>query len=183
MHRGAGAAPPNREPHRESGINYHVTNQSALLISCISQISAHRGKKLSPLSLWVSAPPNDTDCPVAFVVVTGKARNLPTRKPKVLMRVKCPLSVPREARLSSTTLHAHILIQLLWRLLSLKLIAGKLQIATGNALFNSRVRGKMRVISRQINVTHSIQYKTYRFLSAILSACFEISIFKLLIYF
>jgi len=42
------------EPHWEKGVNRYVTfasHQSALLISCIPRISAHRRNKLSPLSL------------------------------------------------------------------------------------------------------------------------------------
>jgi len=45
---------PSREPQRERGVNCHVTlasHQSAWPVSCIPPISAHSGKKLSPLSL------------------------------------------------------------------------------------------------------------------------------------
>jgi len=58
------ANPCPREPYRERGVNCHVisaSHQSALLVSCIPPISAKRGNKLSPLSLWGSPPYPNAD--------------------------------------------------------------------------------------------------------------------------
>jgi len=47
--------PVTRERHRERGVNSHIflaSHQSTKQVSCIPRIGAHRGNKLSLLSLW-----------------------------------------------------------------------------------------------------------------------------------
>ena len=58
------------------GVNCHValaSHQSALLVPCIPPISAHRGKKFSPLSLWGSLTPAAIRTQEGSPVNVGKA--------------------------------------------------------------------------------------------------------------